>query len=138
MKQQFALVVLLSALCACSTSAPVAATYLDPRADIEKQTQVVFADSDLVGEIEIGTPTTERTPDTNLLAVSVPIRNRTSYEVQLLVQVEFLDQGHAYEDATPKRVMIVPRGGTRYYVANSQKARAQDFLVRIWRNRGEW
>lgn len=125
----------VGALGACSAP-PIAATHLDPREDVERTSSVVFADKDLRGDVVVGTPVTERAPDTNLLAVHVPIRNRTNDELQLLVQVEFFDANRVpYDDVSPRRVLIVPPGGTNSYYTSSTKARAQDFVVRLWRNR---
>ena len=115
---------------------PIAATHLDPREDVERTSSVVFADKELDGDVLVGTPVTERAPETNLLAVHVPIRNRTNAELQLLVQVEFFDANHVpYDDVSPKRVLILPRGTTTNYYTTSTKARAQEFVVRLWRNR---
>lgn len=123
------------ALAACSAP-PVAATHLDPREDVERTSSVVFADKALLGDVLVGTPVTERAPDTSLLTVHVPIRNKTNDELQLLVQVEFFDANRVpYDDVSPKRVLIVPRGGTMHYDTTSTKARAQDFVIRLWRNR---
>ena len=130
-----ALFAVLLVACACS-NAPTPADALDPREDVERHHSVVFADPDLSGEIKVGTPVTERLAETNLLAVHVPIRNASDKLQQLSVQVEFFDKERVpYDDVTPKRLVLVPRGGTLNYSATSTKARAQDFVVRLWRYR---
>ena len=77
-------------------------------------------------------------PETNLLRVNVPIRNLTEGSISLLVQVEFFDSNRVpYDDVTPRQVLIVPPGGTMNHVTMSQKARAQEFIVRLWPYRKE-
>ena len=58
-------------------------------ASFSGSSQVRFAD-DLGGSIQAETPTMVRNDD-NLLQVSVPLRNVSGDDLQLLVQIEFLD-----------------------------------------------
>jgi|SoiMethySBSTD1v2_1073268.scaffolds.fasta_scaffold752450_2 hypothetical protein len=131
-----ALIALLAAaLCACS-SGPIPATPIDARDDPEHRSAVMFMDRDLAGIIEVGMPTVERAPDTNLLAIHVPIQNLDELQVLLLVQVEFYDFNRMpYDDVTPKVPVSLMRGDRTTYSVTSKMARAQDFVVRLWHNR---
>lgn len=100
----------------------------------DSRSQVRFAD-DLTGDVVVETPLLERTAD-NLLRVSVPLRNVSDRDLQLLVQIEFLDPaGNRYNDETPRRVMFLSRGQTGDFTAESMLAKADDFVAHIWRNR---
>lgn len=96
--------------------------------------QVRFAD-DLSGYVVVDAPAVERTAD-NLLRVSVPIRNVSGNDLELMVQIEFRDShGNPYNDDTPKRVMLLSRGETKHFEAHSMLSKADDFVATIWRNR---
>ncbi|MCA8942859.1 MAG: hypothetical protein KDB80_09900 [Planctomycetes bacterium] len=96
--------------------------------------QVQFAD-DLSGYVVVDEPSVERTAD-NLLRVSVPIRNVSDENIELMVQIEFRDaHGNPYNDETPKRVMLLARGETKHFFAHSMLSKADDFVATIWRNR---
>jgi len=96
----------------------------------------LFADPDLVGMIEIEDPILERTPDSSLLKLTLPLRNVSGGDLQLLVQIEFLDAGgNSYNDDTGRRLILVPRGSTKRLQVTSMMAKASDYKVHVWRNR---
>ena len=97
---------------------------------------IEFADPDLSGVVEFGAPAIERLQETNNLKVTVPIRNVTDEQVQLLVQMEFRDANKLpYGDVTPSRVMVIPRGMTKNFSATSLKPLAMDYRMRLRWNR---
>ncbi len=97
---------------------------------------VEYADPDLSGVVELGTPAIERLLESNRLKVIVPIRNVTDEQVQLLVQMEFLDADQRpIEDNTPSRWMAIERGMTRNFTATSLKPNAMDYRMRLRWNR---
>ncbi len=97
---------------------------------------VEFADPDVSDYVELGAPALERLQESNRLKVTVPIRNITDEQVQLLVQMEFLDSNKLpHDDATPSRVMIIPRGMTKSFSATSLKPLAMDYKLRLRWNR---
>ncbi len=97
---------------------------------------VEYADPDLSSVVELGVPAIERLEESNNLKVIVPIRNVTDEQVQLLVQVEFLDADQRpIEDTTPSRWMAIERGMTRNFTATSLKPNAMDYRMRLRWNR---
>ncbi len=95
--------------------------------------QVRFAD-DVSDEVVAEMPTLARTGD-DLLRVSVPLRNVSGEDLQLLVQIEFLDgAGRRYNDETPRQVFLLARGQTKDFIASSMLAKADDFVAHVWRN----
>lgn len=97
---------------------------------------VEFADPDLAGVVELGQPAVERLEATNYLKVTVPIRNITDEQVQLLVEMEFRDFNELpYGDNTPSRVMIIERGMSKNFSATSLKPIAMAYKMRLRWNR---
>ena len=97
---------------------------------------VEYADPDLSGVVELGAPAIERLRESNRLKVVVPIRNVTDEQIQLLVQMEFLDADQRpIEDSTPSRWMAIERGMTRNFAATSLKPNAMDYRMRLRWNR---
>ena len=100
------------------------------------QEWVQYADPELESLVRVEDARATRLPGSDLLQVQVPITNLSPQEIQLLVQVEFRDAtGAPYDDETTRRVWLLPRGATKTFTATSQKARASDFVVRLWKNR---
>lgn len=100
------------------------------------QEWVQYADAELESLVRVEDARATRLPGSDLLQVQVPITNLSPQEIQLLVQVEFRDAtGAPYDDETTRRVWLLPRGATKTFTATSQKARASDFVVRLWKNR---
>ncbi len=120
-------------LCLCCVG-PVPATGVGD--DSLGNVRELFADPDLVGMIEIEDPILERTPDSSLLKLTLPLRNVSGGDLQLLVQIEFLDAGgNSYNDDTGRRLILVPRGSTKRLQVTSMMAKASDYKVHVWRNR---
>lgn len=96
----------------------------------------LFADPDLAGMIEVEDPIVERTPGSSLLKLTLPLRNVSGDDLQLLVQIEFLDAaGNSYNDDTGRRLILVPRGTTKRLQVTSMMSKASDYKVHMWRNR---
>jgi hypothetical protein len=92
-----------------------------------------FADPDLDGEVEFDQPVVIRTED-NLLKVSVPLRNVSGAELQLLVQMQFLNElGAPYNDETNRRSFLLPRGAVKWFSATSMQSIASDYVFYVWR-----
>jgi hypothetical protein len=120
-------------LAACSSVGPMPADGVDSDDEMLK-TQIRFAD-DLRDDVEIERPVLERTAE-NLLQVSLPIRNVSGRDLQLLVQVEFLDAtGNRYNDDTGRVVFYVPRGTTKEFKTSSMLSKASDYVAHLWRNK---
>ena len=95
--------------------------------------QVRFADN-LAGVVVVEQPVRQRTLN-DLLKVTLPIRNISGDDLELSVQVEFLDAaGNRYNDDTPRRVLLIPRGHTRPFEASSMLSKADDFIATIGRS----
>jgi len=124
---------LLFLLCA-SCAGPVPASGVsDESLDNVRE---LFADPDLVGKIEIETPILERTADSSLLKLTLPMRNVSGDDLEILVQIEFLDAaGNSYNDDTGRRLILVPRGSTKRLQVTSMMAKASDYKVHMWSNR---
>jgi len=104
----------------------------DTRIDDSRE---LFADPDLVGMLEVEDPILERTDSSSLLKLTLPLRNVSGEDLQLLVQVEFLDAlGNSYNDDTGRRLILLPRGSTKRFQATSMMAKASDYKVHVWRN----
>lgn len=91
-----------------------------------------FSD-DLRGDLEVETPVLERT-ERNLLKVNIPLRNVSGEDLELLVQVQFLNEaGAPYNDETNRKVFLLPRGSTKWFSATSMQSIASDYIVHVWR-----
>ncbi|MEY2981013.1 MAG: hypothetical protein RL562_1240 [Planctomycetota bacterium] len=98
---------------------------------LQSEVREVFAD-DLRGEVEVGTPRMRRTAG-NQLQVVVPLTNVARRDLQLLVQVQFLDESGAPSgDETNRQVFLLPRGGTRAFEATSRTSSARDYRLYLW------
>ena len=92
-----------------------------------------FADPDLDAEVEFDKPIIVRTEE-NLLKVSVPLRNVSGEELQLLVQIQFLNElGAPYNDETNRRSFLLPRGAVKWFSATSMQSIASDYVFYVWR-----
>lgn len=81
----------------------------------------------------VGEPVVKRVKGTNQLEVSVPILNTHYEQIQILVQVAFLDHSlQPLGDETNKQVRLVSPGETITHSAMSRKAEAQDWVMRIY------
>jgi uncharacterized protein YcfL len=132
MIKRHCLLLLASVLVAgCSSVGPMPAEGVPPGDEVSKVRER-FAD-DLRGDIQIETPVIQRT-DQNLLRVNVPIRNISGQDLQLLVQVQFLDEtGSPYNDETNRRLFLLPRGSTKAFSATSGQSIASDYVLHVWR-----
>lgn len=118
-----------SLLSGCSSGPMPASGVSDTEVDEYRER---FAD-DLRGEVEVETPVLERT-DHNLLKVNVPLRNVAGEDLQLLVQVQFLDEkGAPYNDETNRKSFLLPRGSTKWFSATSMQSVASDYVLYVWR-----
>jgi hypothetical protein len=118
----------------CSSVGPVPASGVSDRS-IEDNREL-FADADLIGMLEVEEPILERIGSSSLLKLTLPLRNVSGEDLQLLVQVEFLDSlGNSYNDDTGRRLLLLPRGSTKRFQATSMMAKASDYKVHMWRNR---
>ncbi len=117
----------------CASAGPVPATGVSDRSIDD--TRELFADPDLVGMLEVEDPILERTGSSSLLKLTLPLRNVSGEDLQVLVQVEFLDSlGNSYNDDTGRRLILLPRGSTKRFEATSMMAKASDYKVHMWRN----
>ena len=92
----------------------------------------IFAD-DLRGEVEVERPSLRRT-EQNLLKVNVPLRNVSGDDLELLVQVQFLDDlGAPSGDETNRQYLRLPRGSTTNFGATSRTSSAHDYKLYLWR-----
>ena len=124
---------LLCLLCICCAGPVPASGVSDDRLDNVRE---LFADPDLAGMIEIEDPILERTADSSLLKLTLPLRNVSGGDLQVLVQIEFLDAaGNSYNDDTGRRLILVPRGSTKRLQVTSMMAKASDYKVHLWRTR---
>jgi len=120
----------LVALAACSTGAPYVA--LPIRAGDPSISNVEVTESTLYEIVRIGTPTVTRIKGTNQLEVTVPILNIHHEQIQIHVQVTFLDHDlQPIGDETNKQTRLVSPGQTITHTAISRKAEAQDWVMRI-------
>ena len=120
----------LVALAACSTAPPYVA--LPIRAGDPSISNVEVTEATLYEIVRIGTPTVKRIKGTNQLEVTVPILNIHHEQIQIHVQVTFLDHDlQPIGDETNKQTRLVSPGQTITHTAISRKAEAQDWLMRI-------
>jgi hypothetical protein len=116
---------------ACSSAGPMPAEGV-PEDDEVGQYRERLAD-DLLGYVQLEQPVIQRT-DGNLLKVSVPVRNISGKDLELLVQVEFLDAlGAPSGDQTNRRVFMLPRGSTKWFEVVSRTANAHDYVMHVWK-----
>ncbi|MBL8726317.1 MAG: hypothetical protein JNK49_19895 [Planctomycetes bacterium] len=118
---------LLAAGCA---SAPYAARAIED--DAEQASSVVVEDGSLHKLLRAGRPLLERIPVTNQLRVTVPVRNVGDDLLQIRAQMTFLDGKHdPIGDETPRMLQFIEPGHTIYVTATSQRAGAEDFVLRL-------
>ena len=119
------MVMVLGLFClSCSSVGPVPASGVSDRS-IDSSREL-FADVELVGMLEVEDPILERTGASSLLKLTLPLRNVSGEDLQLLVQVEFLDSlGNSYNDDTGRRLILLPRGSTKRFQATSMMAKAR-------------
>ena len=120
----------LMTLASCSTPPPYVA--LPIRAGDPSISNVEVTEATLYEIVRIGTPTVQRIKGTNQLEVTVPILNIHHEQIQIHVQVTFLDHDlQPIGDETNKQTKLVSPGQTITHTAISRKAEAQDWLMRI-------
>ncbi len=115
---------------ACSSAGPMPAEGV-PEGDDLSQYRERLAD-DLRGYIELEQPVLQRT-EANLLRVSVPVRNISGKDLELMVQVDFVDALGAPSDSTNRRVFMIPRGTTKWFEVVSRTSNAHDYIMHVWR-----
>lgn len=116
-------------LAACS-SPPYAAQAIED--DAELTSNVVVADDELYDVIRVGRAGVERVPGTNQLKIMVPVRNIDDEQVQVLMQVSFLNsQKMSIGDDTNQQVKLIGPGSTYTHVVISKQPEAQDWTLRI-------
>ena len=121
----------LVALAACSSAAPPYWA-LPIRASDPSLSNVEVTEATLYEIVRVGTPIVQRIKGTNQLQVSVPILNIHYEQIQIHVQVTFLDHElQPIGDETNKQTKLVSPGETITYTVISKKAEAQDWSMRI-------
>jgi TolA-binding protein len=121
----------LVALAACSSTAPPYVA-LPIRASDPGISNVEVTEATLYEIVRVGAPTVKRIKGTNQLEVTVPILNIHHEQIQIHVQVSFLDHElQPIGDETNKQTKLVSPGETVTHTATSRKAEAQDWIMRI-------
>ena len=114
---------------ACS-SPPYAARTIEN--DAEAISNVVVADDELRDVVAVGRAGVERIPGTNQLKIMVPVRNEDDEQIQVLLQVSFLNnQKMPIGDDTNQQVKLIGPGQTYTHVVISKQPEAQDWTLRI-------
>ena len=123
--------VLCSALLFASCSAPpYAAQQIE--ADAELTSNVVITDKELYDAVRVGRAGVERVPGTNQLKIAVPLRNIDDEQIQVLLQVSFLNsQKMPIGDDTNQQVKLIGPGSTYSHVVISKQPEAQDWTLRV-------
>jgi PBP1b-binding outer membrane lipoprotein LpoB len=123
--------VLCSALFLAGCSAPPYAAQAIEN-DAELTSNVVVADDELYDVVRVGRAGVERVPGTNQLKISVPVRNIDDEQIQVLLQVSFLNsQKMPIGDDTNQQVKLIGPGSTYTHVVFSKQPEAQDWTLRI-------
>ncbi|HZN38410.1 MAG TPA: hypothetical protein VFD82_06380 [Planctomycetota bacterium] len=121
----------LVALAACASTAPPYVA-LPIKASDPSISNVEVTEATLYEIVRVGTPIVKRIKGTNQLEVSVPILNIHYEQIQIHVQVIFLDHSlQPIGDETNKQTKLVSPGETIMHTAISRKAEAQDWVMRI-------
>ena len=118
---------------ACGSYAPYAARPIEH--DAELVSNVVITNADLNEVIRIGTASVRRVDTTNQLKLIVPIRNIGLDNIQVRVQVSFLDnKRQPTGDDTNAQVVIIAPGMTNNFSVTSRGKEAMDWTMRIMPN----
>lgn len=119
------------ALAACSAPPPYPARAMaDP--DQEKEHPVQILDEELVDAVVAGNPVLDRVQASNQLEVQVPLRNVSDEDLELSIDVEFLDaQDNPYGDRSTRQHLILASGDTRTVRFLSSRSRAAGFMMRV-------
>jgi hypothetical protein len=129
-----AALLLVLGLAACGSAPPYAALAIED--DAEMMSNVVVADGELLDVIRVGRAAVERVPGTNQLKVIVPIRNIDDEQIQVRMQVSFLDaQRLPIGDDTNEQVKLLDPGSTQAHTVISKSDKAKDWVLRINWNR---
>lgn len=121
-------------LASCSSVAPYAALPIED--DAEQVSNVVVTAAQLRRGLRVGRPGVRRIEGSNQLKVIVPIRNISKKQLQVLIQVDFLDLEKApIGDTTNYQVQIIGPGETINHSATSTKSEARDWVMRIIPNK---
>ena len=93
---------------------------------------VEFSDPDLAYSVQLGPVAVDRLEATNTLQVVMPIKNISDEEVHVRIEMEFRDANDLpYGDSMPSRLMILPRGASKEFVAQSLKPVAMGYKMRL-------
>lgn len=118
----------------CGAAAPYAARAIED--DAEQTSAVVIEERSLHAILRVGKPLLERIPVTNQLRVTVPVRNIGDESIQFRAQMTFLDgKREPIGDETPRSLQFLEPGHTVYVTVTSQRANADDFVLRLSWNR---
>ena len=132
MKRNIRTLLLSAGLVAACSSAP-AFTARSMKAGAPDVQNVEITSGTLRDMLLVGEPLVKRVKGSNQLEVSVPILNTHYEQIQILVQVAFLDHSlQPLGDETNKQVRLVSPGETITHTAMSRKAEAQDWVMRIY------
>lgn len=125
---------LLLALSACASGPPYPARMIGH--DAERNSNVVVADAALWNTVCVDVASVERVPGSNQLKVMVPVRNLSDEQIEVLVQVSFLDGRRmpTADDTNPQLQVFAP-GETKPITMMSKFDTAQDWTMRISWNR---
>lgn len=119
-------------LASCQSTAPFAALPIDANADAERVSNVVITNAELHSALRAGRAGLRRIAGSNQLKVIVPIRNISERELQVRIQVTFLDLEKApIGDETNAQVEIIGPGETHNHSVTSTMSEARDWIMRI-------
>ncbi|HEX6812974.1 MAG TPA: hypothetical protein VF384_15220 [Planctomycetota bacterium] len=118
------------AFAACASPPPYAA--LPIRVSAPRLSNVQIMEATLYDILRVGEPTVQRVKGTNQLEVGVPIMNTHYEQIQVLVQVVYLDATQQeIGDETNRQVRLISPGETITHSAMSRKAEALDWVMYI-------
>ena len=117
-------------LASCHAVAPYAALPIED--DAEQVANVVVSNSKLREGLRVGRAGVRRVEGTNQLKLIVPIRNVSERELQVRIQVSFLDlEKIPIGDDTNAQVQIIGPGETLNHSVTSTMSEARDWTMRI-------
>ncbi|MFT7537399.1 MAG: putative lipoprotein YajG [Hyphomicrobiaceae bacterium] len=117
-------------LASCSSVAPYAALPIEN--DAEQVSNVVVTNAELRSKLRVGRAGVRRVDGSNQLKVIVPIRNVSENQLQIRIQVSFLDLEKApIGDDTNSQVQIIGPGETHNHSVTSTMSEARDWVMRI-------
>jgi len=117
-------------LASCNSVAPYAALPIED--DAEQVANVVVTNAKLRQGLRIGRAGVRRIEGSNQLKLIVPIRNVSKRELQVRIQVSFLDlEKVPIGDDTNAQVQIIGPGETHNHSVTSTMSEARDWIMRI-------